>query len=233
MGKGKKLNRKMAAICGVFVLVLSVTQGLLGVYTYKKNVREQYERYVETIIRITASYIDVGDMIQCIETGAKTEYYEQTQMYLNNIRTRSNVEYLYVIRPLNTEGTDNSMYVWNAVTPEEQEAYQEIDSLGDLSGEGFTGKMAESFMAAMENGDEVAFYVNNTADFGYMLTGMYPLRTADGRTAALACVDISMNQIYQDIMQYILLMLCGTLVVGAIFMFVVLRADQSKQADRR
>lgn len=222
-GKRKKLGRKMTAICGVFVLVLSVTLGLLGVYTYKENVRERYEQYAETIIRIAGSYIDIEDMVQCIETGEKTESYERTQLQLDNIKSRSNVEYLYVIQPLHTGETDNAMYVWNAVTEEEKENYQEINSLGDLSGGGFDGKMAESFMMAMGNGDEVTFYANNTADFGYMLTGMYPLRTMDGQTAALACVDISMNQINQDIMRYILFVLCGTLVVGAVFLFVLLR----------
>lgn len=260
MGKRKKLRRKMTAICCAFVLILSATLGLLGVYTYKENVRERYEQYAETIIRITGSYIDVGDMFQCTETGYKTETYEWTQMQLNNIKSRSDVEYLYVIQPLSTAEIDNAKYVWNAVAQKELETYQEIDSLGDLSGKDFTGKMAEAFMTAIGGEDEITFYADNTADFGYMLTGMYPLRAIDGQTVGLVCVDISMNQIYQDIMRYILLMLCGTLVVGAIFLFVILRlvdksvvspvsgmsrstedfvqqsnseTDQSKQADRR
>lgn len=222
MRKRKRLSRKMTAICGIFVLILSVTLGLLGVYTYRVNVRERYEQYAETIIRITGSYIDIDDMEQCIRTGEKTENYVRTQAQLNNIKSRSDVEYLYVIQPLHTGEIDNAMYVWNAVTQEEQEAYQEISSLGNLSGEGFTGKMAEMFMEAMEDQDEVIFYANNTADFGYMLTGMYPLRAADGRTVALACVDISMDQIKQDILRYILFVLCGTLLVGAIFLAALL-----------
>ncbi|MCH5340935.1 MAG: SpoIIE family protein phosphatase [Acetatifactor sp.] len=223
-GKRKKLSGKMTAICGVFVLVLSVTLGLLGVYTYKENVMERYEQYAETIVRIAGSYIDIEDMAQCIQTGEKTKSYKWSQLQLNNIKSQSDVEYLYVIRPLNTAETDNAMYVWNAVTPKELETYQEISSLWDLSGEGFNSRMAERFKEAMEGEKEIDFYANNTADFGYMLTGMYPLRRpADGQTVALACVDISMNQIHQDIMQYILFVLCGTLVVGAIFLFVLLR----------
>lgn len=219
----KKLSRKMTAICVVFVLVLSVTLGLLGVYTYRENVTKRYEQYAETVLRLAESYIDVGDMIQNIETGDKTESYERTQIQLNNIKSRSDVEYLYVIQPLNTAEIDNAMYVWNAVTGKELETYQEINSLGDLSGEGFTGKMAETFMTAIGGEDEITFYANNTADFGYMLTGMYPLQDVDGQARALVCVDISMNQISQDILQYILFVLCGTLLVGAVFLLVLLR----------
>lgn len=223
MKKRKKLSKKMTLICGIFVLILSVTLGLLGVYTYKNNVRKRYEQYVKTIIKIADNYIDMEDMVQCIVSGNKTEGYEWTQIQLDNIKSRSDVEYLYVIQPLNTEEMDNAMYVWNAVTIEEKENYEQINSLGDLSGEGFSKEMAEMFMGAMEGGDYVTYYTNNTEDFGYMLTGMYPLRTDEGETIALACVDISMNQIYQDIYRYILFVLGGTLAVGSVFLIVLLR----------
>ncbi|MCH5275164.1 MAG: serine/threonine-protein phosphatase [Lachnospiraceae bacterium] len=223
MKKKKKLSRKMTAICGIFVLVLSITLGLLGVYTYYENVRKRYEQYVETIIKIAGSYIDIADTAQCMETGNKTENYERTQMHLDNIKSHSDVEYLYVIQPLHTGESDNARYVWNAVTGEEQETYQAISSLGDLSEEGFSSGMAERFMVAMAEGDKVIYYSNNTAEFGHMLTGMYPLRNSEGQSIALICVDISMDQIYQDINQYILFVLCGTLLVGAIFLSVLLR----------
>lgn len=223
MKKRKKLGRKMTAICGIFVLVLSVALGALGIYTYYENVRKRYEQYVETIIKIAGSYIDITNMEQCMETGNKTENYMRTQVNLDNIKSRSDVEYLYVIQPLHTGERDNVRYVWNAVTGEEKENYGEISSLGDLSGEGFSREMAERFTEVMDGGDEVAYYANNTAEFGYMLTGMYPLRNPKGQSIALVCVDISMNQIYQDIKQYILFVLYGTLLVGAVFLLVLLR----------
>ena len=223
MKKRKKLGRKMTAICGVFVLVLSVTLGVLGVFTYYENVRKRYEQYVETIIKIAGSHIDITDMEQCMENGNKSGNYMRTQVQLDNIKSHSDVEYLYVIQPLHVGESDNARYVWNAVTGEENEIYGEISSLGDLSGQGFSSEMAERFMEVMEGEDEVAYYANNTAEFGYMLTGMYPLRNSMGQSIALVCVDISMNQIYQDINQYILFVLCGTLLVGAIFLLVLLR----------
>ena len=223
MKKRKKLGRKMTAICGVFVLVLSVTLGVLGVFTYYENVRKRYEQYVETIIKIAGSHIDITDMEQCMENGNKSGNYMRTQVQLDNIKSHSDVEYLYVIQPLHVGESDNARYVWNAVTGEENEIYGEISSLGDLSGQGFSSEMAERFMEVMEGEDEVAYYANNTAEFGYMLTGMYPLRNSMGQSIALVCVDISMNQIYQDITQYILFVLCGTLLVGAIFLLVLLR----------
>ena len=223
MKRRKKLSRKMTVICGLFVLVLSVTLGALGIFTYHENVRKRYEQYVETIIKIADSYIDIEDMEQCMETGNKSGNYLRSQTHLNNIKSHSDVEYLYVIQPLNTEERDNARYVWSAVTKEQEETDREITSLGDLSDDDFNSGMAERFMEVMAGEDEVTYYANNTEKYGYMLTGMYPLRNQKSRSIALVCVDISMNQIYRDINQYILFVLCGTLLVGTIFLLILLR----------
>ena len=221
MKKRKKLGHKMTAICGVFVLVLSITLGMLGIYTYYVNIREMYEQYVETIIKIAGSHIDKADMEQCMETGNRTGNYMRTQTQLNNIKSLSDVEYLYVIQPLHTGERDNARYVWSAVI-EDKDTYRDSSTLRNLSGADFDSGMAEKFMEVMAGEDEVTYYANNTEEYGYMLTGMYPLRNPEGRSIALVCADISMNEIYQDINQYILFVLCGTLLVGAIFLLVLL-----------
>ncbi|MCH5258828.1 MAG: serine/threonine-protein phosphatase [Lachnospiraceae bacterium] len=223
MKKRKKLGRKMTAICGIFVLVLSITLGMLGIYTYYVNIREMYEQYAETIIKIAGSHIDNAVMEQCMETGNRTENYMRTQAQLNSIKAQSDVEYLYVIQPLNTGERDNAKYVWSAVTEEQEETDRDISTLGDLSDDDFDSGMAEKFMEVMVGEGGVTYYANNTEKYGYMLTGMYPLRNRDNRSIALICADISMNEIYQDINQYILFVLCGTLLVGAIFLLILLR----------
>ena len=200
MKKRKKLGRKMTAICGVFVLVLSIALGVLGIFTYYENVRERYEQYVETIIKIADSHIDNADMEQCMETGNRTEKYMRTQEQLNSIKSHSDVEYLYVIQPLNTGEHDNARYVWSAVI-EDQNTYRDNSTLGDLSDDDFDSGMAERFTEVMAGEDEVTYYANRTEKYGYMLTGMYPLRNQENRSIALVCADISMNENYHDINQ--------------------------------
>lgn len=141
----------MAAICSIFVLILSIVLGSLGFYTYYHNIVDQYQQYIETIIRICRSAIDADDMEVCIETGVKSEQYQATQEYLDNIKNHSQVEFIYVIKPLNDGAVDNAMYVWNAVREGEVEEFGVIDSLGDLSGEGFPQEMAAHFLEAMES----------------------------------------------------------------------------------
>lgn len=214
----KKLNRKMAVTCSVFALILSVALGVLGFYTYYKNIVEQYKQYISTIVNIAGSTIDVEDMKQCIESGIKSEQYEKTQLELDNIKSRSQVEFIYVIRPLNTDAVDNAMYVWNAVTQEEVELHGVIDSLGDLSGEGFPQEMAEHFMLACECEDEVTYISNSSEEFGYVLTGLYPLRLESGETVGLIGVDILMDKIYSDLEQYLIYVVIGTLLIVVLFL---------------
>ena len=220
MGKGttkKKLSRKMAFICSIFAVILSASLGAIGFYTYYYNIVTQYKEYISTIVNISSSYIDVEDMQACIESGEKSEQYQKTQMELDNIKSRSKVEFIYVIKPLNTEKVDNCVYVWNAVTQEELEMYDTIDSLGDLSGEGFPQEMAEQFTVVMEGEDEITF-ISNNSEFGYVLTGLYPLRLENGETAAIIGVDILMDKIYSDLRQYLIYVVTGTVVLGIIFL---------------
>ncbi len=219
----KKLSRKMAAICTVFTLTLSGILGVLGYYTYYHNILEQYKSYIETMIRIAASAIDVEDMERCVETKVKSEQYEITQEALNNLKSRSKVEFIYVIRPLDDGIKDNAMYVWNAVTEEEQEIYTDIASLGELSGEGFPVEVSEQFLSVMEGESEVVYIPNSTEEFDYVLTGLYPVRSEEGRGEALIGVDIRMDEIYTRLYQYLLYVITGTLCIGGVFLFLFLR----------
>lgn len=219
----KKLSRKMAGICSGFALILSAVLGTLGFYTYYHNIVDQYQKYIETVITISRSYIDADDMKECIETGVKSSQYEETQKFLDNIKNNSQVEFIYVIKPLNDGAVDNAMYVWNAVEEGELEEYGEIDSLGDLSGEGFPEDMARQFLGAMENGEQVTYISNQSEEFGYVLTGLYPIVDSEGEAQALIGVDILMDKIYTDLQQYLIFVVAGTLVVGALFLILFLR----------
>lgn len=225
MGKRtkKKLSLKMAAICSIFTLIISITLGVLGFYTYYHNIVGQYKLYIETIVNIASSIIDVEDMERCIETGEKSEQYEKTQEELDNIKTQSRVEFIYVIRPLNGEAVDNAMYVWSAVTEEEEKEFAYINSLGDLSGVDFPREVYENFMQAMTGGQEILFIPNSTEEFDYMLTGLYPICGEDKEPRALIGVDIPMDEIYTRLHQYLLYVVTGTLVIGGIFLFLFLR----------
>ena len=171
----KKLSRKMIGICSGFALILSVVLGSLGFYTYYHNIVDQYQQYIDTIIHICRSYIDADDMKECIDTGVKSAQYEETQKFLDNIKNNSQVEFIYVIKPLNDGAVDNAMYVWNAVEEGEIEEFGVIDSLGDLSGEGFPADMAGHFLGAMDGGEKVTYLSNSSEEFGYVLRGQVTL----------------------------------------------------------
>lgn len=219
----KRLSRKMAAICSMFALTISITLGVLGFYTYYHNIMEQYRLYIETIVKLAESTIKVEDMMRCIETREKSRQYEQTQKELDNIKSRAHVEFIYVILPLNDGVTDNAMYVWNAVTEEEQKIFTDIDSLGDLSGEGFPTEVSRHFMPAMEGSREIVYVPNSTEEFDYVLTGLYPVCGADEKPQALIGVDIRMDEIYMRLYQYLLYVVTGTVCIGGIFLFLFLR----------
>lgn len=220
---GKKLSRKMAVICSIFAVVLSITLGALGFYTYYDNIYEQYERYIETIVNIAVSSINVENVEICIESKEKNEAYDEMQNALNNIKTQAEVEYIYIIQPLNESDVDNAMYVCNASTAVERIEDTDIATLGDLSGTGFPAEMAAYFMQVMNGEPKITYVPNSTEEFDYVLTGLYPLCRKDGQAVALIGVDILMDQIYANLYQYLIFVVAGTLLVGAVFLIVFLR----------
>ena len=212
------------ALCIVFALILSVALGALGFYTYYHNIWERYEKYMETILLLVDSEIAAQDAEACIRTGVKSWQYEKTQKALDKVKTLAEVEYIYVVRPLNTSDWDNAMYVWNAVTESEALEDENIKSLGDLSEGGFPKEMAESFQTAMADGRKVTYLLNNTGMFGHILTGLYPVCKKDGEAVALIGVDIQMDKIYSNMYQYLAFVFCGMMLVGVVFLFLFFQA---------
>ena len=56
-----------------------------------------------------------------------------------------------------------------------------------------------------------------------MLTGLYPVLDSQGQAQALIGVDILMDKIYTDLQQYLIFVVAGTLIVGALFLILFLR----------
>ena len=51
----------------------------------------------------------------------------------------------------------------------------------------------------MKSKFKITYIPNSSEEFGYILTGLYPLRLSDGTAVGIIGVDILMNQIYTDL----------------------------------
>lgn len=124
------LERKVLWGCSVFSIFLCILLGTLGAVIYSNGMIARYKAYMEGILKYAMTEIDGDDLERCIETGKKSATYEETQRVLDQIKENYDIEYIYIVKPLNKEADDNMMNVMAGTTVYEKE--YEKDTLVEL-----------------------------------------------------------------------------------------------------
>lgn len=220
----RKLSTKIIVCCVVFTTVLSIVIGWLGYKIYSDSLLERYQVYVDSVIKIAASDIDGNDMRACIDTLQESEGFKKTQMALNTVKEKSEMEYVYMVYFPSAEDPNLMAYVLNAYTEREfREEAETINSLGDLCGEGDFDEVMTSlfYNSQKDNGSktQTRFHIN-VSEYGYMMTGYLPVMDSNGNGVCVLAMDVSMNQIHENMRSYLITVALGTLGLLAVFLFV-------------
>jgi len=198
----------------------------LGYKTYSESLLERYQVYVDSIIKVAARDIDGDDMRNCIETLTKSAKFERVQTALNTVKEESEMEYIYMVYFPNPDNPQQMAYVLNAYTERElREEPETINSLGDLCGEGdFDEIMTTLFYNCLHDADtetQTRFHINDS-EYGYMMTGYLPITDSNGNGVCLLAMDVSMDQIHENMQSYLITVALGTLALLVVFLFVFL-----------
>ena len=218
----RSIGRSLLLGCVLSVLCICLMMGAVGFMTYYRGMIERYQVYLSDLLHTTALSVDGDDLARCIETGEKSENFEETQQILNRIKENYDIHYIYMVRPLNTEQTDNMMDVMAGITAQEKaenEAFYSV-TLGGLTGDYYTPEVAGNYLKGMQK-EDVSFFSTDTTEFGRDFTGMLPIRDSAGQPVALLCVDISMNEIRRVWIQYVLTLIGVIILLSALAMTIM------------
>ena len=175
-----------------------------------------YEEHITSLLNYTAKNIDADDLEQCINTGKESEKFKQLQTFLDTIKDNIDIDYIYVIVPLNTNKTDNIKNVIAGVSKYEYE--HESDSLvhlNTLTGESYSPETAKMYLDAYNSGK--LSFIEETAEWGEEYTGLLPLKNSKGEKVAALCIDININSIKSKVNMQTVNVLTVTILVGAVF----------------
>lgn len=222
MKTNNNLSRSVLRVCLIFSLCLSLGVGALGFTTYTNGMMSNYQESLRSILTFMAAEIDGDDMEHCIETMETSAVYNRAQGIMDQIKETHAIEYIYIMKPLAPSGTDNMLYVMTGVTQAEMEIYPIPILLGDLSGDEYDAKVSGYYIDCMNGGDDVSYYANRTA-FGYMYTGMLPIRNSQGAAIAVLSVDISIQEMVETLGGYMAVCLVGCLAFSALFLWILYR----------
>ena len=196
---------------GRFAISLVAVFGLVGglVATFVANdVRIQYERgYAESAllyVRNMARYIDGERVRGYVATGRKDEYYESILKLLFRLREGTGIKYFFVIVPKGSAFA----YVWDTGDQKGEEA-GELGKLEDDFDEDEMQMYRDVFQQKLESG----CFVHRNRTYGYLMSATAPILGADGRSVALACIDIPMDDVDSQVDRVVLSIALVTLAI--------------------
>lgn len=222
--KRKKLSVRVIIYCSALAAALCIVLGGLGYYIYYTKSMDSYKMYVESTLNIVNSMIDADDMRECIRELKTSPVYDETQRRINDVKSNTMVQFIYIIAPLDKEDIQDVIYVCNAFTEQERlETPEDLVTIGEpVQEDAFTDQMLEVFNKTMFEAPEIS-YVANNAGFGNMLTGTKPVVDSEGKTICLVCVDFSMEEIYNTMYNYLIGVLLGTGITALLSLLIIIR----------
>ena len=214
---------KYSIIVGCLLFILSLCLALnISVYMNQRNsLYERHQAYIRDLLHFVASNMDVDDLKKCVETGQKSEQFHKTQAFLDNIKDSYEINYVYVIIPVNTSDRDNIMNVIAGMSTYEKKYQPDMKvQLGGLTGTDYTAEIAALYYNAMNNRGEITFFEDNLDRFGWAYTGVLPLLDSRGQFFAELCVDVSSTKIHDDLARQTIINVVVIVGLGVLFTLI-------------
>ncbi len=232
MEKQKTLIGSIAVRCLLFIGALVVVLSIVNYFGYRNALYERYRGYITDLLVYTASNIDVDDLKSCLETNVKSEKFEETQAFFDNMKDTCNIEYLYVIIPQNTSDYDNIMNVIAGMSTWEKENVPEnVVQLGGLTADDYTAETAAKYYNAADLGDQITFLEEWADRWGVMYTGILNLYDSEGNYFAELCIDVSITEIQSVIKSHVVGNILIILIIGVLFTSFFLTWTQNSVTD--
>ena len=194
----KPLKRSFLIGTLAFILLLSAVLSLTQYVRYRRMLYHRYELYIENVLNLAAGAIDTDDLAACMRTGVESEKYQALQSFLDSIRDRMDIHFIYIIEPLNTEPVDNIRNVIAGVSREEYETIpDQLVYLNKPTGTSYSPETAAKYLRAYESG-KLSFF-EEISEWGDDYTGLLPLFDSEGNRVAALCVDVDAAGIHRAV----------------------------------
>ncbi len=218
----KKLQTSLLIAVEIFTIMLSVCLGIIGYKTYYNGMSQKYMDYEEAVLNLAANGIDWDAVEISIVAGRQDAAHKALSDHLDFIKSNTEIDWLYMIEPLNDNDKDNMKYICTGNT-EADYAKGMTNRLGDLSGTEFPAEVAREYLNFYKNSKpgEYWYYPNKT-EWGSVFTTSIVIRNSIGNPLGVLSVDINMSDIDATIRIYPLNILIAGFICAAIFIIVLI-----------
>ena len=183
---------------GLVVMMLAIVAAVTAIIAvqYRTRMEQLYSEAAFSMATYASKIID-GDRARAyVRTGVKDEYYERIRELLLRAKQAMGLRYFYVVVP----EADKQVYIWDSGEPGEE-------GVCDLrTEEEYFSERANVIMhAAFAKDAPHTIVVTRTKQYGYIASAYVAILDKAGAPAALASVDVSMDEIDAQINGMILI----------------------------
>lgn len=205
-----KISLRAKTVLGIICmsLIISATAVALSYRTYANTMDEHYQKMTLDLAETAIAMLDSEKIQQYAETLEKDEYYN---------------DQLEILRKL-VEANDEALYIYINVPPNGG-SFVEGDPIYDIMDTDPEVAFPEEEVAYLDiaAGDDVV-YISETEEYGWLCTAVVWMYDETGDTYAFMNVDISMNDVMADRMDFLRVVLFAILLamVAACVILVLL-----------
>ncbi len=213
--KKNKLNKKLLKGLIIFALILSVfASACVGTYYYSTKM-DEYAYSAYAYARAAARFIDGDRVLGYLEPVGigedgepiyeTDEYYDTVMAYLTSAQSEySLMKYYYVFVPYE----NNLSYVWDADTAEDESPLGYTEDYMD------GGKESVDRIFNKNPIEELDVFEDDT--YGHIACAYYPIYDSSGEPVAVVGVDLAMEGIENDLVNYILTVIAAIIIVTVV-----------------
>ena len=106
-GQTRTIGRSLLISITIAVIAICVGLGTVGYRTFSNGMTDHYQVYLRDLLNMTSTRIDGDDLAACIESGQESEAFKEADAYLDAVKETHNIEYVYIVVPLNDEAVAN------------------------------------------------------------------------------------------------------------------------------
>lgn len=208
MDQNSKLGKRVISNFLVFSLFIIFTVTIFisawSIAVQSSNTRD----YMNDFLNITAEMID-GDRIETyLRTGEKDDYYYYIQNYLSVQIKHSDLKYLYVVVPKETE----YVFVWDGTNP--------VDTVDLGYREAYESESEKrASLNAMNTDSKPFLHIVNADEYGVIASLKLPITDSSGKPVAVVGADIDVFDLGRV---FLTVALINTIVVGILTIIAAL-----------
>ena len=214
--KKRPIQRSIITGCAIFLIILCLMLSAQSYFQYSNALYRQCQLRLSEIIRYVEEHIDEDDLYNCVVTERTSEKYNELQQLLNGMVDAFDLSYLYICYPYSSA----MINVVSATSRMERERGEEDMAL--LEPElGYSSDVLALYQKAWKTG-ELTFFTSKS-DYGTCYTGCSSLRSHNGKTFALLCADVYVDDLRASVHNFFFLNAGITILLVLIFGVLLVR----------